>query len=319
MHLKTKSKQRRSIREWYQDFRSTINKHLHTLGNFIYNQEHYEIFGRDGKRWSKLAAFYFCFYVVLGGFFCLYLSIFMSLLPLHQPRYIGNDSRLTSRNNPLSPGLSFRPQTSFHLNDVQTLISLSSNDKENQKESTNDKTEIYIKNLDEYLKVYNNTQSSKNFTIHDVGDCNSINHYGYKNGKPCILIKINKLIGFIPEVNRTDVDNKHESECIGIPNIPVRCMGEYLFDQEMLGNVIYYSESGSSDVCGSIDIKHFPYNGKKNRNNVYQAPYVWVQFQNITPYVLISVECRIFAANIFYDKIAQRGSIRFQLYLNKKI
>lgn len=27
----------------------------------------------------------------------------------------------------------------------------------------------------------------------------------------------------------------------------------------MLGDVMYYSESGSSNICGSIDIKHFPY------------------------------------------------------------
>jgi hypothetical protein len=56
---------------------------------------------------GKLAAFYFFFYIALGGFFCLYLSIFMSLLPLNQPRYIGNDSLLTSRANPLSPGFFF--------------------------------------------------------------------------------------------------------------------------------------------------------------------------------------------------------------------
>jgi len=59
--------------------------------------------------------------------------------------------------------------------------------------------------------------------------------------------------------------------------------------------------------------------GKDNGNDVYQAPYVWVQFTNLTPHVLISVECRIFGANIFYDKIAQRASIRFQLYLNKNM
>jgi len=105
----------------------------------------------------------------------------------------------------------------------------------------------------------------------------------------------------------------------------------------MLGDVLYYSESGPSDVCGSIDVKHFPYkyvfhilffnfifsynlsSGKENRHDIYQSPYVWVQFTNITPLVLISVECRIFGANIFYDKIAQRGSVRFQLYLNKNL
>lgn len=27
----------------------------------------------------------------------------------------------------------------------------------------------------------------------------------------------------------------------------------------MLGDVMYYSESGTSNICGSFDIKHFPY------------------------------------------------------------
>lgn len=54
---------------------------------------------------GKLAAFYFFFYLALAGFFSLYLSIFMSFLPLNQPRCTGKASRLTSRANPLSPGL----------------------------------------------------------------------------------------------------------------------------------------------------------------------------------------------------------------------
>lgn len=59
--------------------------------------------------------------------------------------------------------------------------------------------------------------------------------------------------------------------------------------------------------------------GKDNRTDIYQSPYVWAQFTNLTPNVFISVECRIFGGNIFYDKIAQQASIRFQLYLNKNI
>jgi hypothetical protein len=90
-----------------------------------------------------------------------------------------------------------------------------------------------------------NTPSDTNFTINDVGDCNSINQYGFKIGKPCLLIKINKvcvffdnlnyqhlisqIVGFIPEIGRTDIDQKYESACTNIPNIPVRCMGEVCF------------------------------------------------------------------------------------------
>jgi hypothetical protein len=115
-------KSRRSIGDWCQHFRLNINERIHSLGHFIYNREHQKILGRDGKQWSmikkcfllfvyikicvvgKLAAFYFFFYIGLGGFFCLYLSIFMSFLPLNQPRCIGKESRLTSRAHPLSPG-----------------------------------------------------------------------------------------------------------------------------------------------------------------------------------------------------------------------
>jgi len=87
--------------------------------------------------------------------------------------------------------------------------------------------------------------SSKNFTINNVNDCNSNNQYGFRDGKPCILIKINKvcfflndlkyfnwlsqLVGFIPEIGRTDADNRHEPACIDIPNIPVQCVGEVCY------------------------------------------------------------------------------------------
>lgn len=84
-------------------------------------------------------------------------------------------------------------------------------------------------------------------------------------------------MGFVPEIGRTDSNNEEESACANVSNIPIQCTGEvcwknisnlifqlidsiqYPFDRDMLGNVMYYSESGSSDICGSIDIKHFPY------------------------------------------------------------
>ncbi|CAF0760229.1 unnamed protein product [Adineta steineri] len=317
MHSETKSKHGRSIGEWCQDFWLNIDKSIRTLSKFIYNPEHHEIFGRHGKRWSKLAAFYFFFYITLAGFFCLYLSIYMSSLPLNQPRYIGKYSCLTSRAHRLSPGLGFRPQPRFDPNDAQTFISLSYTSKRHGKRSITNKDdddiEIYTKNLDDFLNIYYNTSNSNNFIINNVGDCNSNNQYGFRDGKPCFLIKINKIVGFIPEIGRTDLDDKNEEACTNISNIPVQCRGENPFDDDMLGNILYYSESGLSDVCGSIDVKHFPYNGKVNRNDIYQAPYVWVQFLNITAHVLISIECRIFGANIFYDKIAQRGSTESEI------
>ena len=103
-------------------FLTNIAQSIRSFGQFVYNRKNHQILGRDGKQWSrieflcldrfdifllvgKLAAFYFFFYITLGGFFCLYLAIFMSLLPLNRPRYIGKDSLITSRSHPFSPGL----------------------------------------------------------------------------------------------------------------------------------------------------------------------------------------------------------------------
>ncbi|CAF0767076.1 unnamed protein product [Adineta ricciae] len=318
MRVKTKSTQSRSIGQWCEDFGSNLDRGISSLKKFLYNQRRGEICGRNSKQWSRLSAFYFFFFITLAGFFCLYLSIYMSSLPLNQPRYIGKASRLTTRANPLSPGLSFRPQPEFNPKEMYTVIRFTANGTGHRgKRSTNEDYESYVKNLDEFFNLYYSLSTPTNFTISDVGDCHSEKQYGFKHGQPCFLIKMNKIIGFIPEIGRTNLDREHQPACTNIPNIPVRCQGEKESDQEKLGNIMYYSESGSSDLCGTIDVKHFPYNGKVNRKDAYQVPYVWVQFINLTANVLLTIECRVYGANIFYDKIAQRASIRFQLYLNK--
>jgi hypothetical protein len=78
----------------------------------------------------------------------------------------------------------------------------------------------------------------------------------------------------------------------------------------------YYSESGYNPTCGALETKHFPFKGKLNREDVYQAPYVWVQFNNPKPNVLINVLCRIYGKNIDFDKKTARALTRFQLFVD---
>ncbi|CAF1557840.1 unnamed protein product, partial [Rotaria sordida] len=54
---------------------------------------------------------------------------------------------------------------------------------------------------------------------------------------------------------------------------------------------------------------------KKERQDVYQAPYVWVKFNQVKPNVLINVICRVFDANINFDKQSSRALTRFQIYI----
>ena len=40
------------------------------------------------------------------------------------------------------------------------------------------------------------------------GNCTKDNDYGFKQGKPCILLKLNRIIGWIPE----EIDAKYPPE-----------------------------------------------------------------------------------------------------------
>ena len=57
------------------------------------------------------------------------------------------------------------------------------------------------------------------------------------------------------------------------------------------------------------------FRGKVDRQDVYQAPYIWVQFPNPKPNTLINVLCRAYSRNIYYDKKAGRALTRFQIYV----
>jgi hypothetical protein len=62
-------------------------------------------------------------------------------------------------------------------------------------------------------------------------------------------------------------------------------------------------------------IKIFFFRGKKERRDVYQAPYIWVQFNNPTPNVLINVICRAYAENIIFDRKKSRNPTLFKIYI----
>ena len=206
----------------------------------------------------------------------------------------------------------------------------------------------------------------KNFTIGDPKECNSKNQYGYRDGKPCVLIKINRVcfsfrdqwwdIEFfsssvlhrrLEEPMPIEDTNPHAKVYRIFPfDVPAKFVSNFLisyqtiplFQTESIRSRctrrcyvlqwnrlkwylwFYWYQSFSLHVNDFIYIilsLKYQFSGKDKRDDIYQSPFVWVQFTNLTPHVLISVECRIFGANIFYDKFAQRASVRFQLYLNK--
>ena len=57
----------------------------------------------------------------------------------------------------------------------------------------------------------NELQQTENMKFYLKGNCTKENEYGFKQGKPCILLKLNRIIGWVPE----EIDAKYPPE--GIP------------------------------------------------------------------------------------------------------
>jgi len=287
-----------------------------------------QLLGRDGAGWGKLGVFYFFFYIGLAGFFCAMLAVFMAVSPRDRPRYYSESSRMRTRSNPLSPGLGFRPQPEVDKN----LILVNKNAPPNEPNP-------YATSLDHYLQVYywrhdppvekkENDEDSgedrqekrpetRKFTIQYPGECRNETNYGFRLGKPCILVKMNKVVGFQPKPGcQPEEKESYRNACDHKTNaIAVHCYGEYHADADNIGPLNYISEYGMNYRCGSLDTKWFPYKGKRDRRDVYQAPYIWVQFLRPKPNVLINVICRIYGQNIDFDRKTGRALTRFQLYV----
>ncbi|XP_029437029.1 sodium/potassium-transporting ATPase subunit beta-2 isoform X2 [Rhinatrema bivittatum] len=201
----------------------------------------------------------------------------------------------------------------------------------NSSSADNTTWKSYVDKLNDFLLAYNDiNQTSKNenctpgiyFEEKDAGDvrnhpkracqfkrsvlgsCSGLEDatYGYATGKPCVLIKMNRVVSFKPKP-------------ISDNFITISCAGKKSEDSQHLGQFQYFPNNGSN--IGTIDLMYFPYYGNKIQVN-YSQPLVAVQFLNLTYNMDIFVECKVNAANIKTnddrDKFA--GRVGFRLRVN---
>lgn len=222
-----------------------------------------------------------------------------------------DDHKPTWQDRLSTPGMVIRPKADETFEIVYDI----------QKTETWD---MYAQALDKFLAPYNNSvQAQKNdecvpdqyFKQEDSGevknnpkrscqfnrtileDCSGINdrHYGYREGKPCIIIKLNRVIGMMP----------------GNGQAPYVTCGAKKEDSDMIGELMYFPPNGT------FNLMYYPYYGKKAQVN-YSQPLVAIKFLNITQNQDVNIECKINADNIPIgserDKFA--GRVSFKLRIN---
>ncbi|XP_068136582.1 sodium/potassium-transporting ATPase subunit beta-3 [Hyperolius riggenbachi] len=260
---------------------------------FIYNPRSGEILGRTASSWALILLFYLVFYGFLAGLFTLTMWVMLQTLDDTVPKY---------RDRVASPGLMISPKS------AGLELTYSKNDKASY--------DAYVKVLHNFLGPYNDSVQASNvqcpqgqyyeqdevekklscqFNRSFLGPCAGLEgneFFGYNDGSPCVIIKMNRIIGLKP---------------LGNPKINCTSKVENVSLQ-------YYPE------YGKIDLMYFPYYGKKVHMN-YVQPLVAVKIipANATGTSEVVLECKIHGSpNLKNEDERDKflGRVNFRVQIN---
>uniref|UniRef100_A0A672GGY6 Sodium/potassium-transporting ATPase subunit beta n=1 Tax=Salarias fasciatus TaxID=181472 RepID=A0A672GGY6_SALFA len=217
---------------------------------FIYNRRTGEFLGRTASSWGLILLFYLVFYGFLAAMFLLTMWVMLLTLDDNVPKH---------QDRVPSPGLVIRPhaaEISFNRSNPADYSG-------------------YVQQLHQFLQPYEDSRQEQNelclvgeYTLQDgeplkkacqfkrslLRYCSGLSDtsFGYSDGKPCVLIKMNRIIGLKP---------------IGDPY--VNCTSKVPDGNAPLEMLYFPSD-------GRIDKMFFPYYGKKAHPD-YVQPLVAVK------------------------------------------
>jgi len=167
--------------------------------------------------------------------------------------------------------------------------------------------------------------------VSTLNECSPTTRYGYGRGTPCVIVKLNKIVGWEPEsyyasdeeeaMKRGMPDNliKHIKQ-LNNSNIDVNrrrlnttwitCEGEASTDRENIGDLTYHYPGFNSvtPTFGGIPNMNFPF----LEQEAYLSPFIFVKFTRPTPNIVIRVKCQAWAKNIPEGE----GTVEFELLMD---
>ncbi|CAN9503183.1 unnamed protein product [Ophioblennius macclurei] len=251
--------------------KATSKENTSSWKDSFYNPRTGEVLGRTASSWALILLFYLVFYCFLAGMFALTMWVLLLTLDDYVPRY---------RDRVPNPGLVIRP------NSLDITFNKSDATKYSQ----------YVEHLETFLRQYNDSEQEKNeecaagqYFMQDDSDmtkkacrfkraslsvCSGLSdtNFGYHEGKPCVLLKMNRIIGLMP---------------LGDPYINCTVKKENPVPMQ------YFPSEARFDKM------YFPYYGKKAHEN-YVQPLVAVKLLLTKEDYNkeLSVECRVEGSNL---------------------
>ncbi|XP_013003425.1 protein ATP1B4 isoform X3 [Cavia porcellus] len=233
---------------------------LQIMIEYLWDPERRMSLAQTGQSWSLILFIYFFFYASLAAVItlCMYM-LFLTISP-YMPTFTErvktpgyNDSLQEEMNVDCPPGQYF----------------------------------IQDGNEDEDKKA---CQFKRSF----LKNCSGLEDptFGYSTGQPCILLKMNRIAGFLPE--------------LGDP-VKVSCKVQR-GDENDIRSINYYPESAS------FDLRYYPYYGKLTHVN-YTSPLVAMHFTDVVKNQAVPVQCQLKGKGIINDVINDRfvGRVIFTL------
>lgn len=292
-------------------------KKADSFRKFLYNPSRGEVLGRNASSWGKIGLFYFILYLCLAGWWIGLLQLFFLTMDDNYPKLQDGASMLK-----MNPGLGFRPMPDYE----SALIHFEQGKPSSYKIFT-DNIRAF---LDQYESSYQEGESFVGcgpndvktdpskvciFNIQQLGEqCTWSRDYGYDEGRPCVLLKLNKVFNWVPEIMAADYNDSksvHEARAkYGLKpsgnHVGVTCQGQHPADKENIGPLKFYPEGGFKK-------DFFPFLNQEG----YRSPLVFVQFQNITKGTVVQVWCRAWAMNLENNnRNLLPGSARFEILVD---
>ncbi|CAH8682222.1 unnamed protein product [Schistosoma rodhaini] len=221
-------------------------------------------------------------------FICLMKLVLYKIIDADKPYLTGSYSSLEN-----TPGLSIVPVISTEMNLVaykdgkpdtflifQDMLIAFLSQYEYYSYTGNNMRDCLMQNDSQALTYGTLVETSCLFNLDWSYACNINNYFGFDSGSPCVIIKLNRIYGWLPDIRSNE------------NGIKICCKGANPNDDILLGTICLYdayihTEEGCGRQCAFIPHQYFPYLNQES----YQSPLIFLQFQNVRKNVLMQIHC----------------------------